>query len=472
MTKKADDLARTLDADLSALWDYVDRIKALSRSVEDHASGLRPIAADLGVTGQVEDVAAESLASLATQGVALSDQFAAVSSSVSQAREALVEAQNAYRALPEGGLDGWQVVAVTAAKVVVPGVGTLAGDAAAVYWTAQNAQEREVAAGKALQTLTADLGSAAASAVALDAGSEWTDTPSTVDPTVTDSTASGTSTSGSTRRSVATVSTIGSTTPTTTTTISTTTPLTPTPTDTDTGTTPHAPVTPLPPTVDRMAPGSPTSGGSTSADGHLTGGTVPGTVQTGLPGALPGSTVGGTGLGLSGSGIGSGRAGGALAGGLAAGVTALGSSGLSRLGSTGGLLGTAGTGGTALGGSGLSSTGASSGVLGGSRSVSSAGSTLRGTSGSSLVEGSPSTTAAGAAGGRASSSSSGMMPGGGAGGAGGGKDKRRRAGGGLIAPGFEDDDRQVAVPLGAGARAGSRDQLPVVLEVEEPDDTW
>ena len=466
MTKKADDLARTLDADLAALWGYVDRIKALSRSVEDHAAGLRPIAADLGVSGQVEDVAAESLASLATQGVALSDQFAVVSASVSQAREALVEAQNAYHALPEGGLDGWQVVAVTAAKVAVPGVGTLAGDAAAVYWSAQNAQEREAAAGSALQTLTANLGAAAAIVPTPTSGNYWTDAPSAAEPTVTESTASGTSTSGSTRRSVASVATIGSTnTNTNTSTGSTTPPLTSTPIGT--GSIISTPLTPGSTALDPTVPGSSTSGGSTSADGHLTGGTVPGTVRTGLPGALPGSTVGGTGLGLSGSGIGSGSAGSALAGGLAAGVTALGSTGLSRLGSTGGLLGVSGTGGT----SGLSS-GGSSGVLGGGRSASTASTTLRGTSGSSLVEGSASTTtAAGAAGGRSTGSSSGMMPGGG-GGAGGGKEKRRRAGGGLIAPGFEDDDRRVAVPLGAGARAGSRDQLPVVLEVEEPDDTW
>ncbi|GAA3801639.1 hypothetical protein [Cellulomonas soli] len=462
MTKKADDLARTLDADLAALWDYVDRIKALSRSVEDHAAGLRPIAADLGVSGQVEDVAAESLASLATQGVALSDQFAVVSASVSQAREALISARNAYHALPEGGLDGWQAVAVTAAKVAVPGVGTLAGDAAAVYWTAENAKEREAAAGSALQTLKSDL--EAASAVVVS-GTSWSELPNVGDPTVndsTESTVSGTSTSGSTRRSVASVATIGST---NTSTSSTTTPLTSTPIGT--GSIISTPLTPGSTALDPTVPGSSTSGGSTSADGHLTGGTVPGTVRTGLPGALPGSTVGGAGLGLSGSGIGSGSADSALAGGLAAGVTALGSTGLSRLGSTGGLLGVSGAGGT----SGLSS-GGSSGVLGGGRSASTASTTLRGTSGSSLVEGSASTTTAtGAAGGRSTGSSSGMMPGGG-GGAGGGKEKRRRAGGGLIAPGFEDDDRRVAVPLGAGARAGSRDQLPVVLEVEEPDDTW
>ncbi|WP_448629201.1 hypothetical protein [Cellulomonas soli] len=210
MTKKSDDLARTLDADIAALYDYVDRIQSLSRSVEGHAADLRLISSTLGVTGEVEEAASESLNTLASLGAALSDRFAAVSTSVDTARAALVTARGEYQELPEAGLDGWQVVAVTATKVVVPGVGTLAGDAAAAYWSAQNSKEREDAAAAALQKLSSGLDLAAQTVtVSMSTQDDWHEPPDSDADQTPSTTSTDTSTSGGTGRRIAAVRTIG-----------------------------------------------------------------------------------------------------------------------------------------------------------------------------------------------------------------------------------------------------------------------
>ncbi|WP_448630962.1 hypothetical protein [Cellulomonas soli] len=463
MTTKSADLARTLTADLDLLGGYVARIESLSGAVEENAGQLRLIAGDLGVTGSIEEAAAGSLDSQAKDGLTLCDDVAAISTSVARARDALVVAQEAYRDLPQVGLNGWQKAEVLTAEIVVPGVGTLVGSAATAYLTAQNSHARETAADQALRALEGQL-TFAADAMAI--GTVKTNLTDAVAPMPASATTpTGTTTGGSTGRPIGAATSIGSGSPTT-----------------ALGTGSAVPTTGLAPgsTLSGVLVGggsstwadpTPAVGGSTSADGRTIGGTVPGGSVTGaLPGAWSGS---GSGFGATAGtgGLGGAVTGGALAGGLAVGATAVGLTGLSRSASAGGLLGGAGLGGTS--GSGLSSTGTSSGVLGGSRSSSGSATALRGASGSSLAEGTASggTASTGASATRSTASSSGMMPGGGAAG-GGGADKRRRKGGGLIAPGIDEDDARLPVSLGAGARAGSRENLPVLAPFEEPDDTW
>ena len=193
------------------------------------------------------------------------------------------------------------------------------------------------------------------------------------------------------------------------------------------------------------APGSSVGGGSagsdgashssTSADGDLSGGTVPGTgynVGIGLEGA--GSGLGG--VGLRGLGIGAGSAASAAA------VAAV-----SRMGGLGNL----GTG--SLGGVGLGGGGVRTGGLGAAAGKGGSGGT-----GGLLGSGSKATVAAtsaeeGAGGAAGSKSGNSMM--GGQGGQGGTNKEKRSGLGGFIAPKLEDDEE--LGPRSAGASAGGRD---------------
>ena len=192
------------------------------------------------------------------------------------------------------------------------------------------------------------------------------------------------------------------------------------------------------------APGSSVGGGSagsdgashssTSADGDLSGGTVPGTGNGGN--GLAGAVGGLGGEGLRGLGIGAGSAASAAA------VAAA-----SRMGGLGNL----GTG--SLGGVGLGGGGVRTGGLGAAAGKGGSGGT-----GGLLGSGSKATVAAtsaeeGAGGAAGSKSGNSMM--GGQGGGAAGREKEKRSGlGGLMAPKLEDDEE--LGPRSAGARAGGR----------------
>ena len=201
------------------------------------------------------------------------------------------------------------------------------------------------------------------------------------------------------------------------------------------------------------APGSSVGGGSagsdgashssTSADGDLSGGTVPGTGYNGGIG-LAGSGGGLGAEGLRGLGIGAGSAASAAAVAAAARMGGLGNLGSGSLG--GGGLGGGGLGGGAGGGLRVGGLGAAAGK-GGS-----------GGTGGLLGSGAKATVAASSAeegaGGAAGSKSGNSMMGGQGGGAA-GREKEKRSGlGGLMAPKLEDDEE--LGPRSAGARAGGR----------------
>ncbi|GAA3818926.1 hypothetical protein [Cellulomonas soli] len=452
MGDKADDLGRTLDADLAALGQDASQVAAMSSASTMYADGLRAIVGDLGITGSTGDAASDKISVLTTQFLSVADRFDALSASAQAATTAIEKAQAAYAELPDGELSVWQKAALTAGgAVVVPGVGAVAAAVAAQLWSNERENGREQAAGEALSVLQMELDAA----LVAGSGTRSSDDSSreALPPTGTDqstragaSSSSGTAGNGSTAGNHITwtdAPTNSITTPTTGVT-------------SGSGPSPLVGVTPA-------AGGTTSSTGGTWADGHLSGGTVPGGLSSGGVGSTGWSTSSGSGLGAT-SGFG-GAAGGALAGGLAVGGAALGTSGLARAASSGSF-------GSLPSGTAAGLGSSRSGVLGGSGSTAgSAASTLRGTSGSSLTAGSSSaTTSTGTAGTARGGSSSGMMPGGGTSGK--ASEKRRRTSGGLIAPAFDEDDAQVAVPLSAGARAGSRDQLPALADVDEPDDTW
>jgi len=182
---------------------------------------------------------------------------------------------------------------------------------------------------------------------------------------------------------------------------------------------------------------------STSADGDLSGGTVPGTGYNGGIG-LAGSGGGLGAEGLRGLGIGAGSAASAAAVAAAARMGGLGNLGSGSLG--GGGLGGGGLGGGAGGGLRVGGLGAAAGK-GGS-----------GGTGGLLGSGAKATVAASSAeegaGGAAGSKSGNSMMGGQGGGAA-GREKEKRSGlGGLMAPKLEDDEE--LGPRSAGARAGGR----------------
>ena len=193
--------------------------------------------------------------------------------------------------------------------------------------------------------------------------------------------------------------------------------------------------------------GSAGSGGaghsSTSADGDLSGGTVPGTGYNGGNG-LAGAVGGLGGEGLRGLGIGAGSAASAAAVAAAARMGGLGNLGSGSLG--GGGLGGGGLGGGAGGGLRVGGLGAAAGK-GGSGGTGG----LLGSGAKATVAASSGEEGAGCAAGSKSSNS--MM--GGQGGQGGTNKEKRSGLGGFIAPKLEDDEE--LGPRSAGASAGGRD---------------
>lgn len=170
-----------------------------------------------------------------------------------------------------------------------------------------------------------------------------------------------------------------------------------------------------------------------------------------------------------------GGAGGALAGGAAIGGTALGAAGLLRggLGALGGLGGAAGAAGAAGAGAGGLIPGAFGGAGGAGAGGAAAG--ARGASGIGMVPGAAGGAAGTGAGGAAGRGSMMGMPMGGAGAAGGGKEKGKRSGSHYMAPDVEVEEEAGRVPLGPGAKAGSRDELPqtAAMDAEEDlDEDW
>ena len=178
--------------------------------------------------------------------------------------------------------------------------------------------------------------------------------------------------------------------------------------------------------------------GSTSADGDLSGGTVPGTGFNGGIG-LAGSGGGLGGEGLRGLGIGAGSAASAAAVAAAARMGGLGNLGSGSLG--GGGLGGGTGGGLRVGGLGAAAGKGGSGGTGG----------LLGSGAKATVAASSAEEGAGGAAGSKSGNS--MM--GGQGGQGGTNKEKRSGLGGFIAPKLEDDEE--LGPRSAGASAGGRD---------------
>ena len=183
--------------------------------------------------------------------------------------------------------------------------------------------------------------------------------------------------------------------------------------------------------------------GSTSADGDLSGGTVPGTAFNGGIG-LAGSGGGLGGEGLRGLGIGAGSAASAAAVAAAARMGGLGNLGSGSLG--GGGLGGGGLGGGTGGGLRVGGLGAAAGKGGSGGTGGLLGSGAKATVGASSAE-------EGAGGAAGSKSGNSMM--GGQGGQGGTNKEKRSGLGGFIAPKLEDDEE--LGPRSAGASAGGRD---------------
>ena len=183
--------------------------------------------------------------------------------------------------------------------------------------------------------------------------------------------------------------------------------------------------------------------GSTSADGDLSGGTVPGTGFNGGIG-LAGSGGGRGGEGLRGLGIGAGSAASAAAVAAAARMGGLGNLGSGSLG--GGGLGGGGLGGGTGGGLRVGGLGAAAGKGGSGGTGGLLGSGAKATVAASSAE-------EGAGGAAGSKSSNSMM--GGQGGQGGTNKEKRSGLGGFIAPKLEDDEE--LGPRSAGASAGGRD---------------
>lgn len=487
MGKNADELRKTLDADLASLDDDARQLDLIGLAFDTFSQSVRSISDDLGMTGTAADNASAKLQQLASNLVGLADTFSAASASAAQARSAITAARDAYRDLPDGELSSWERAGIVAlGTVTLPGVGTVAGAVAAEHISNERESAREEQALKDLQALRTSL-SSAIDDLPMPPRFDGTlppppppPVPTIPDPT-DDTRVRNPDTGGGTGRGPGRdVSGV---------------------LELDTGgpvfqigqpqpQPPHYvvdPIWPPDPVVEPPVTEWPVDPGpetDLTPDGPVTG-VVPSGPTTGIS---PGWTPGGG--GGAGGGIGTGGIGGGLAGGMLVGGAALGGAGLSRLGGAGAPV-TGGGMASVLGAGPAGGTGSAAGALGGARSGGAGGiggvggsagvggaagarggmasSGLGGTgTGSSLVSGSPAGAGAGAAGGARRPSGGGMMPG--AGGAGRSEQSRRRRGGGPLAPDIAVSDAD-APRLGAAGRAGSRDAV-VVRSDDSDDDSW
>ena len=122
MGKAADRLALTEHMYESApeqATDDVRGIAATASTLDGTARNLRDMAADLGITGSTGDAAWDAFAAMAKQLNATADEFSSASKVADTAHAAVVKAREAFRALPEGDIDGWQKAAVIGMVIIV-----------------------------------------------------------------------------------------------------------------------------------------------------------------------------------------------------------------------------------------------------------------------------------------------------------------------------------------------------------------
>lgn len=496
MGKKADELGRTLDANLGAMTSTSREFEAQVTDARGTARALGDLPERLGMGGLSGTAAAARLTSISAMAEELGARLAALQGAAESAERAVQAAQQDFHALPDGELSFGERAALTAAgTVVMPGLGTLGGMAAGDVISDRREAARERAATSALASLEAQvMGITLPSTTPRYSvtpieddietpGTTGTDTgvntrggyaptggsagPGASGVRVTDGAAGivGSSWQPPTSTPVSTIGDDGGT--------------------GTGGTGPRVGDTWTNPGVGTGGSGSGSSGSGGGAGSGVGPGYVPGSgdgsSSDGLVGGtVPGSTGGGNssgsffggsgGAGANGSGSGLGLGAGGLAGGLTVGGAALGGAGLNRL--AGG--GAGGMGGSGFGGVGM-------GGAGGSVPLGTIGAATPGASGSGLsgsTSGLGQGTQTGAAGAAASGARSGGMMGGpmggGAGGAGGAGQSKRRGSSGLLAPIIEVEDGAQRPALGTGAGAGGRDALaaPVVARTETADDEW
>lgn len=479
MGDSANQLQRTLDADLGTITSTGDALGAQVKTAETTATGVGGLAGELGLDGESAVAAEGRLGQVATRIQSVMADLEQLQAASVAAHDALSRAQDAFHQLPDASLSPLERAGLAATAVAGP-IGLAGGAAGAAVLLGRKEAARESEADRALAALSNDLDSIAVTPAGRDSGFEALDTTSH-DPATGGSTPGGTGV-----RSFGTNGTgsLGGT---------------PVPgwtpgTGSTGGTSTVAPTWTAPEVGGGLGTGSggsagsgatigggvgsviggsgsgiggghvPGTGDGTSSDG-LVGGTVPGGSGSGAGGSY-GS---GGGSGSNGSGSGLGLSAGGLAGGLTVGGAALGGAGLNRL---------AGGGAGGLGGGGLGGVGGA----GGSMSLGALGATSSGagTSGSGLsgsASGLAQGTQTGAPGAAASGTRAGSMMGGPMGGGGGGgasSSSKRRGSSGLLAPDIQVEDGADAPDLGNAARAGGRDSLRAVPPTAgaASDDEW
>lgn len=488
MGDKADELGRTLDADLGAISSTSRSFEASATEAVVTARSLAGLSDDLGMGGLSGDAATGRFQQIAGDIKSLAHYLDGLQAAADHAETAVQRAQKAYHALPDGELSLAERAALTAAgTVAMPGVGTVTAVVAGNILSDRREAAREKAAAQALSSLQGDLSGVRMPTMPVE---NFTPIEGGVDqpsgpggPTGGPGTGGYDGTSSGGRSGGSGVRTIGTPTPTA-----------PGPVDTSW----HPPVgggggggTPGGGTPggsggggggghvsDPWTPGGGGSGGGGTTpgrgDGSSADGTVGGTLPGGGSGAGGGWTPGGhggSGSGSSGSTIGGLGAGG-LAGGLTVGGAALGGAGLSRIAGGGSGMPAGAAGLNFVGGAGgAGGSGGAGATLGGRPGG--AGSALSGSTSSSLVQGSQT----GAAGAGASGARSGGMlgaPMGGSGAAGSSGSRKRRTSDGLLAPDIDVEDGPEAPALGAAARAGGRDALHATPApaADVVDDEW
>ncbi|NKY08341.1 hypothetical protein HF998_15360, partial [Cellulomonas hominis] len=157
MGDHANQLGRTLDADLGTITSTGDALAYQATAADQTATGLTSISGQIGLDGESALAAEGRLGEVAGRIQRMVADLERIQSAGAQARDALARAQDSYHALPDVKLSRTEQAQVTA-LALTPVVGAPTSAATAAALLARKEVQREQEASRALETLRGDLG--------------------------------------------------------------------------------------------------------------------------------------------------------------------------------------------------------------------------------------------------------------------------------------------------------------------------
>ncbi|NKY12394.1 hypothetical protein HGA09_18595, partial [Cellulomonas hominis] len=157
MGDHANQLGRTLDADLGTITSTGDALGYQATAADQTATGLTSISGQIGLDGESALAAEGRLGEVAGRIQRMVADLERIQSAGAQARDALARAQDSYHALPDVKLSRTEQAQVTA-LALTPVVGAPTSAATAAALLARKEVQREQEASRALETLRGDLG--------------------------------------------------------------------------------------------------------------------------------------------------------------------------------------------------------------------------------------------------------------------------------------------------------------------------